>query len=53
MWGWQGVTVMKECGVGMMMRNEIVQCGYLIMPLNRQVSSDQWKLYLFDHRYEQ
>ena len=39
--------------VGMTMRNEIVQCECPMMVLNRQVSSDQWKLCLFDHRYEQ
>ena len=44
---------MKECEVGMTMRNEIVQCECPMMSLNIQVSSDQWKLYLFDHRYEQ
>ena len=47
------MTVMKECEVGMMMRNENVQCGCPMISLNIQVSSDQWKLYLFDHCYEQ
>ena len=34
MWGWQGVTVMKEYEVGMTMRNEIVQCECPMMSLN-------------------
>ena len=34
---WQGMAVTRECEVGMAMRNKIVQCGCLTMPLNRQV----------------
>ena len=40
------MTVMKS---GITMRNEIVRCERPMMAL---VSSDQWKLYLFDHHYE-
>lgn len=47
------MTVTRKCENDVTMRDEIVQCGCPMLPLNRQVSNDQSRLYLFDHRYEQ
>ena len=31
------MAVIRECVVGVTMRNELVQCGCPVLPLNRQV----------------